>query len=326
VSVITSLGTPDASGYYTYTRASAYPAGAKMRAVALQGYFTQVSPAAARHAISVVKGVTGDAQRREVVAGAKCANCHEWLELHGGNRTLGQETTGVVVCVACHNPTISTSGRQITLIQLDTNFITRSKWKTYADLLTRPSWTAFVTAWNAKDANASLNLPVTSNNFKDLVHGIHAGKDRTTPLADARFFQNTLTLLDFTKVGFPGILKSCETCHNAGTYGAPAANALASTYEANNGTLASPADVAAALGTVPNTSDRITTPYAAACVSCHDSSVAQAHMGGIQGVGGNGGQIKVLRSAMVTPPGAAETCALCHGPGGIVDVAKVHSK
>ena len=122
------------------------------------------------------------------------------------------------------------------------------------------------------------------------------------------------------------IRKTGNPCHNAGPYGAPAANALASTYEANNGTLASPADVAAALGTVPNTSDRITTPYAAACVSCHDSSVAQAHMGGIQGVGGNGGQIKVLRSAMVTPPGAAETCALCHGPGGIVDVAKVHSK
>ena len=325
-----TLGDPDASGYYTVTIANAYPAGAKMRAVALEGYFTQsagtngVAANTPRHAISVVKAVTGDAQRREVIAGSKCSKCHEWLELHGGNRVIAPETTGVVVCVVCHNPNLSTSGRAITLTQLNSNFTARANTKSIADLLTRPAWASFMTAWTAQDANASLQLPVTGNNFKDLIHGIHAGKDRTTPLADARLFNGNLTLLDFTKVGFPGILNSCETCHNAGTYMGPAANALGSTYEANNGAVASPADVAASLSTVPNTSDRVTTPFAAACVSCHDSAVAQSHMGGVQGVGGNGGQIGVLRSALLTPPGAAETCSLCHGPGGIVDVANVH--
>ncbi|MEO8652569.1 MAG: OmcA/MtrC family decaheme c-type cytochrome, partial [Ramlibacter sp.] len=47
-----SMSGPDASGYYTATLLGTgtkkFPVGAKMRAVALQGYFTQVSPAAAR--------------------------------------------------------------------------------------------------------------------------------------------------------------------------------------------------------------------------------------------------------------------------------------
>ena len=84
-----------------------------MRAVALQGYFTQTvekagfpTRAVARHAISVVKNVTGDAVRRTVVDKAKCSNCHEWFEGHGGNRVYDTLT-----CVMCHNPNLSTSGR-----------------------------------------------------------------------------------------------------------------------------------------------------------------------------------------------------------------------
>ena len=94
---------PDANGYYTATLLGTgtkkFPVGATMRAVALQGYFTQVSPAAARHAISVVKEVTGDAVRRKVVDADKCSNCHEWFEGHGGNRVYQTQ-----VCVMCHVP------------------------------------------------------------------------------------------------------------------------------------------------------------------------------------------------------------------------------
>ena len=107
-----SLSAPDANGYYTATLLGTgtkkFPVGAKMRAVALQGYFTQVSPAAARHAISVVKEVTGDAVRRKVVDADKCSNCHEWFEGHGGNRVYQTQ-----VCVMCHVPGLATSGRQI---------------------------------------------------------------------------------------------------------------------------------------------------------------------------------------------------------------------
>jgi OmcA/MtrC family decaheme c-type cytochrome len=110
------------TGYYTATikgsGAWAFPVGAKLRAVALQAYFTQtgfVDPDlggapqnVARHAISVVKSVTGDVVRRTVVDDEKCSNCHEWFEGHGGSRV--KETQ---VCVVCHVPGMATSGRGI---------------------------------------------------------------------------------------------------------------------------------------------------------------------------------------------------------------------
>ena len=106
-----SLSGPDANGWYVATLngsagAGRFPAGATMRAVALQGYFTQVSPAIARHTVSVVRGVTGDVVRRKVVDPANCAKCHEWFEGHGGNRVYETQ-----VCVTCHIPNLSSSGR-----------------------------------------------------------------------------------------------------------------------------------------------------------------------------------------------------------------------
>ena len=297
-----TLSGPDASGYYiaNIVAASGFPAGAKMRAVALQGYFTQVSPAAARHTISVVRAVTGDAVRRTVVDKEKCANCHEWFEGHGGNRV--KETQ---VCVACHLPGISSSGRGISDATLAAYTFSA------ADVQILTGW-----GFDKTLANAALNFPVTTNNFKDMIHGIHAGKERTTPFVDARDrTPSAITLLDMSKLGFPGILRKCETCHVAGTYSSAPANALASTYEANNGAVATPADVKLSLASTPNASDRVTTPFTAACVSCHDSAPAQAHMKL------NGGQIMVNRSALSL---GGESCAVCHGAGRDQDPAAVH--
>ena len=83
-----------------------FPADAKLRTVALQGYFTQVSPALARHAVMVTKSVDrrGEA-RRLVVDSAKCAQCHEYFEGHGGNRNYNMDG-----CTLCHNPNLSSSG------------------------------------------------------------------------------------------------------------------------------------------------------------------------------------------------------------------------
>ena len=104
-----TLSAPDASGYYTATIVGptrVIPAGAKLRQVGLQGYFTQIAPAAARHAISVVRTITGDTTRRVVIDNNKCANCHEWFEGHGGNRVFS-----VQICVQCHVPGLVTSGK-----------------------------------------------------------------------------------------------------------------------------------------------------------------------------------------------------------------------
>jgi OmcA/MtrC family decaheme c-type cytochrome len=81
-----------------------FPAGAKLRTVALQGYFTQMTPALARHAVMVTKSVTGES-RRLVVDSAKCALCHEYFEGHGGNRNYNMDG-----CTVCHNPNLSSSG------------------------------------------------------------------------------------------------------------------------------------------------------------------------------------------------------------------------
>ncbi len=303
---ITGPGTGPDAGVYTATINNAFPAGSNLRSVALQGYYTQVSPAAARHTISVVKAVTGDTARRSVVDPNKCSNCHEWFEGHGGNRVFQTQ-----VCVMCHNPNLSTSGRGISDTALNAYAFTTAD----TELLTR--W-----GIDKTKVNAALDFPVTSNTFKDMIHGVHAGKSREMPFRDARDrTPAAITLLDMYKLGFPGILNNCQTCHTAGTYGTVPSAALASTHEAKNAAYtATPTTVnaKASLDTVGNNADDIvTTPYAAACVSCHDNAAAKSHMSL------NGGQILVSRAVHNS---ANESCAVCHSNGSTFDVDKVHNK
>jgi OmcA/MtrC family decaheme c-type cytochrome len=319
---------PSSNGYYiaTIKGANSFPAGAKLRAVALQGYFTQVTgPAAppaspvARHAISVIVPVNGDAVRRTVVDSKKCAGCHEWIEAHGGNRVAEAQ-----VCVACHVPGLATSGRGIADTTLNVFNFNIAQTKILTD------WKFDKTA-----VNAALKFPVTSNNFKDMIHGIHAGRDRVTPFQDARdsTSRGSIDLLDFRRMDFPGKLNNCETCHTTATgttatYNTIPAGSLASTYESINAAYAAailagtatPANAKASLATA-NATDTVTTPFTAACVSCHDGSAAKAHMAI------NGGQLNVTRAAALPagrPLEDVESCAVCHGPGREFDTAKVH--
>ncbi len=334
----------DASGYYTATikgdgpanscgaSTSAagpqvqcvFPLGATMRAVALQGYFTQVitpavgtTPAVtvARHAISVVKAVTDDKVRRKIVDPAKCSNCHEWFEGHGGNRVYETQ-----VCVMCHTPGLATSGRGIS----DAAFAAYPF--TASDLKKLTEWSI-----NPALAGDSLKLPVTTNNFKDMIHGIHAGRDRVTPFQDARdrtgaivngVTGGAITLLDLRRMDFPGKLNNCQTCHvsttaAATTFNTVPAGTLGSTYESVNATFKATPTAANAKTSLnkANDEDKVTTPYAAACVSCHNSVPGQAH------IRLNGGQIQVERISFAP---ANESCATCHGPGRENDAAVVH--
>ncbi|MBA4175964.1 MAG: hypothetical protein C0505_05305 [Leptothrix sp. (in: Bacteria)] len=324
--IVASTANP---GYYIATilgsGANAFPVGAKLRAVGLQGYYTQTGfidpdqPNATarnvgRYAISVIKAVTGDTERRTVVDAEKCSNCHEWFEAHGGNRVKEPQ-----ICVACHVPGLATSGRGI------------------ADSIVN-NWTfdkvstKIITDWGFDKTlpNAALKFPVTTNNFKDLIHGIHAGRDRVTPFQEARDrTPSVIQLLDFRRMDFPGKLKNCETCHASTdasvqkTYNFVPGNTLFSTYESINaayaaaiaGGTATPALAKASLATASST-DTVTTPFAAACVSCHDGAPAKAH------IGLNGGVVKGTRASAVA--GIGEACAVCHGPGREADAAKLH--
>jgi OmcA/MtrC family decaheme c-type cytochrome len=336
---------PSSGGYYTATIKTAYPAGALMRAVALQGYFEQVTAPASleapngRHAISVVVPVNGDAVRRTVVDSKKCAGCHEWIEAHGGNRVAEAQD-----CVACHVPGLATSGRGIADSVLNVFNFNIAQTKILTD------WKFDKTA-----VNAALKFPVTSNNFKDMIHGIHAGRDRVTPFQDARdsTSRGSIDLLDFRRMDFPGKLNNCETCHvtytgvssgpgSVQTYAVIPAGSLVSTYESLDWTYYCAAqgkgytspnllcDSTPATATPKmakdslaraNVTDTVSTPFTAACVSCHDGSTAKAHMSI------NGGSLNVTRAAAQPSPRPiedVESCAVCHGPGREFDTAKVH--
>lgn len=307
-------------GYYVATikgsGAWAFPVGAKMRAVAMQGYFTQVTaPATAsagigRHAIAKIIKVGNDTERRKVVDAEKCANCHEWFEGHGGQRVKDPQ-----VCVVCHVPGLATSGRTLSDSAMTTTAFTASQ-------------LAMLNEWGVirNQLNASQQLPVTTNNLKEMIHGIHAGRERVTPFQDAR--GDRIALLDFRRMDFPGKLNNCETCHVSAnsstqkTYNTVPANTLVSVFEsvdadyaaakaANNNTAT--ATMASNSLRLPNATDVITTPFAGACVSCHDGSSAKNH------IKLNGGVVNGLRSEQ-----GGESCAVCHGAGAEFDTAVVH--
>jgi len=308
------------AGYYIATvTGNKFPVGSKMRTVALQGYYSQtnapgtVGAPIARHAVSVYATVTGDTARRTVVDDEKCATCHEWFEGHGGNRV--KETQ---VCVMCHTPGLATSGRGI-----DKNLATFGF--SAADEKKLADW-----KFDRTVPNAALNFPVTTNNFKDMIHSIHAGRDRVTPFNDVRDSGSRgITLLDLRRMDFPGVLSKCSACHTSTTsstttYNTVPSNVLLSTYESVNAAYASAMGtpsattamaLASLVSTTPFDTDVVTTPYAAACVSCHDNKVTNAHV--VQ----NGGMVKVARSAAKL---TVESCATCHGPGRTYDAAVVH--
>jgi len=229
--------------------------------------------------------------RRVVVDIANCDKCHDVLSLHGGNRVNQPQ-----LCVMCHNPNDTDAG-------------------------VRP-----------KNANGVLDgtltvdgLPERSIDFKRLVHSIHAADMRENAFV---VYGYGGSVHDFSDVRFPGILNDCMTCHTTKTVG----RTTYGTYElvtpwdtpTQNGILAS------TVRTTPTATDATTyatqlatpdddlniTPTAAVCSSCHDSQMEQNHMASTGSA--------LFSATQATIDGNYETCAICHGPGGIVDVKVVH--
>ena len=103
-------------------------------------------------------------------------------------------------------------------------------------------------------------------------------------------------------VTYPGRVSNCLGCHTEDSF-----------YSAR--------ETARAISTVTNDSflwndDVATSTTSFACSTCHSGNTARNHM--IQ----NGG---IFDAAKTEPQLGAETCSICHGPGGIADVAEVHS-
>ena len=237
--------------------------------------------------------ITGSlASRREVVDIDKCNNCHEQLSLHGGNRN-----DEPALCVICHNPNATDTGRRPALVT------------------------------DTTDGKAEETI-----DFKVLIHAIHAGAKTNFDASEAHGVRESGLVVwgfpgapcnwfggppnnscehDYSHVRYPGILQDCESCHKQGTWeldgdwASPTANGVLST------TITTTPD-----NTVP-TDDLNISPTAAVCSSCHDDDVARAHMINL------GGAVFDQTQAVIS--GAViETCSVCHGPGHIADVAVSH--
>jgi OmcA/MtrC family decaheme c-type cytochrome len=266
--------TGTAAGYTARLTSAPFPAGSTLRAVALQAYFTQLVGAEeiGRHSPAVMRSI-GTA-RRTVVSSDKCLECHGVLELHGGSRV-----NNVQVCVMCHNPNLSSSGRTAapgTTVNTEGG--------------TPPA------GFNAADP---LSWPERTNNMKELVHGIHGGEMRgaTNPYTFVRLRSGTAYYFDWSEVTYPSQARNCMKCHNAGTYEAALpSTVLFTTEETTNGTNTQ-AGITAARSSLPNATDLVNSPAASACGFCHVDTTSRSHMA-LQG-----GKIKATRSeATAVPP------------------------
>jgi OmcA/MtrC family decaheme c-type cytochrome len=284
------------SGYTAKLTSAPFPAGAKMRAVALQSYFTQLpdydvdgdgvinsSDAVGRHTPAVMKPVNGDTQRRTVVDSSKCLGCHKALELHGGSRV-----NNVQVCVMCHNPNLSSSGR------------------------TTPAGTTPVWGAGPKEGESAspplstdpLTWPERTNNLKELVHGIHASEMRGTenPYQFVRLRRGTAYYFDWSEVTYPAQLRNCTKCHvnpkstDVPKYEAVLPAGVLMTTEETTTSNNTETGITAARKSVPNSTDVVNSPTASGCGFCHDDAKGKSHMV-LQG-----GQIKATRGQASSQP------------------------
>jgi OmcA/MtrC family decaheme c-type cytochrome len=284
------------NGTCTATVPNPYPAGAKMRSVGLQGYYTQKISGedVGLHTQSVLVTITGDTPRRLAADTAGCAACHEFFEGHGGNRVFTKDG-GVEICTTCHNPNLSSSGRAI-----------------------YPEDAAKGTAAADLGNTDTLTWPEATNNFKDMIHGIHASAFRTTDYEFVRNRNNGL-YFNWSEVTFPGDISDCNKCHIGDTYlpdQVPEGVLMTTnrTTGVASGQDQSQDDVRAARDSVPNGTDWVITPVAASCYACHDGSSLKTHMEQF------GGVVNENRDMVST----VDTCGICHGAGSIADVEKAH--
>ncbi len=228
--------------------------------------------------------------RREVVDSSKCQNCHgerDGLSFHGGSRT-----DNVQLCVMCHNPNNT-------------------------DLAMRP--TDPDATDNESNSAAADGLEERTIDFKQLIHAIHGANKKEQPFV-VYGFRNSVH--DYSDAHFPNDSANCLACHNAASLSLPLKSyLLGSTIDSqatvNTSSPFGSSDLVPAMAATDHSDDENISPTAAACASCHDSSLAQSHM--MQ----NGAAFNALQGELDAGV-FVETCAVCHGPGRSADIEQVH--
>ena len=175
---------------------------------------------------------------------------------------------------------------------------------------------------------------------EDIIHAIHGASKRSVA-----FNWTASSAENFSGVGYPGVLKKCETCHLPGTYDFSAktsSDALANRLYRTAATGAGFTTAAAATsfsfapadlvprdvnyGAAGAGANLVSSPIAAACFSCHDgkmvSDASQKVRDHIEGMGTG----SIYRSR-TTALAKQEGCILCHGPNStIAPIKAMHAK
>jgi OmcA/MtrC family decaheme c-type cytochrome len=231
-----------------------------------------------------------------------CLECHEAFEGHGGNRV-----NNVQVCVMCHNPQLTTSGRTITASPINSTLVD-------------------------KLGDDPLKYPEVTQQMPSLIHGLHAGfgndpaatSTQAAGLRQQNVRVNNFVIvrnrsngvyLDSAEVTYPGDLTHCTKCHfpaNAGagntsqSYKADLPTGVLFATEAvttgdPNETLAQIIGARQSFqGHDPsgNPTDNVTSPLASRCGYCHDGPAEVGHF-----ISTGGADVKATRStAELTPP------------------------
>jgi OmcA/MtrC family decaheme c-type cytochrome len=131
-------------------------------------------------------------------------------------------------------------------------------------------------------------MPPVTVNFKDMLHQIHTGAELENGCIIYGFGSNPV---DFSDVRFPGDRKQCDICHVAGAAEVPLPSEALPTVVMQGEALVSEV-----------------LPERAACMSCHDSLLANVHA--------------VVNSDLGS---GAESCAICHGADADFAVSAVHA-
>jgi OmcA/MtrC family decaheme c-type cytochrome len=289
--------TDNGDGSFSITSGTAIPADVTgSGAAAIEGHPAAADEDGAFTIQAKVKGAVeffpitdAEAQaRRDVVDVAKCQTCHgvrDGLSLHGSNRT-----DNIQLCVTCHNPRAT-------------------------DLAQRPADPDGIdnevnTAAVGEDEEQSID-------FKRMIHSIHGSAVRSTDYIVYGFGNNSH---DFTDLRYPREPSDCQACHLEGTYELPLASSVLGTTIDTEATV----NVASPFGTsnfvgdaLEQGDDRLISPAAAACSSCHDDATSQLHMEQ------NGGQFGNIAEEGSNSQGS---CAVCHSEGSIADVHEVHNR
>jgi OmcA/MtrC family decaheme c-type cytochrome len=192
----------------------------------------------------------------------------------------------IQVCVVCHNPASTDVGSRQTL---------------------------------SGTVPGSDGLWEESIDFKVMIHALHDGNNLAAAGSPFVIYGYGGSVNNFSDVVYPGYLNRCDVCH-VGTSFYPVDDTAVQATTLTTG-LSTQSPPLTALGDPIATSANM-----ALCSACHKDygyTATEAH------IEQNGGSLTVRKDAegrtiLGTNPAQVESCSVCHGPGGVADVAVAH--